>query len=117
MAARLQESHGFMGALAAFSGLTEPSVAAGLEIAQQTGATRILVVPCFLFTGKLLKNLHKTVRTAAANTQAVGTPPTGTQTEFLVTAHLEGHPLLENALMERILEIQPLEKPSGCARA
>jgi len=117
MAACLQESHGFMGAVAAFSGLTKPSVAAGLEIAQQTGATRILVVPCFLFTGKLLKNLHKTVLTAAENTQTVGAPPTGTQTEFLVAAHFFGHPLLESALMERILERQTLEKPSGCARA
>ncbi|PCJ61170.1 MAG: hypothetical protein COA65_01930 [Rhodospirillaceae bacterium] len=102
MAARLQESHGFMGALAAFSGLTEPSVAAGLEIARQTGAARILVVPCFLFSGNLLKDLHKEVAAATADAQ----------TEFLVATHLAGHPLLEDALMERILE-----KPSDCARA
>ncbi len=99
MAERLRESHGFAGALAAFSGLAEPSTTAGLKIAQQAGAARILVVPCFLFAGKLLENLKKAVKTAATGTPTVGTPP-----EFLVAAHLFGHPLLEDALMAKLLE-------------
>ena len=106
MARRLQERLGFAGALAAFSGLAAPSVTEGLEIARQAGATRILVVPCFLFAGNLLTTLHKTT-IAATEAGREG----NAAIEILVTAHLFGHPLLEEAMVAHILDM-----PFDCGR-
>lgn len=96
MATRLKATLGFAGALAAFSGLAEPSVEKGLREAVRSGAKRVFVVPYFLFTGKLLKKLHaETERTAQQNPGVA----------FHVTAHLFGHPLLEEFLLDRVGEL------------
>ncbi|MCE2509424.1 MAG: hypothetical protein J4G10_00340 [Alphaproteobacteria bacterium] len=96
MADRLKAEFGFMAALAAFNGLAEPSVEAGLREAARSGAKCVLVVPYFLFTGKLLKELHAKTKAAAAKNADVA---------FHVTGHLAGHPLLEEFLLDRVGEL------------
>ncbi len=96
MVMRLKTELGLAEALAAFSGIAKPSIEEGLRLAAQSGAKRVLVVPYFLFTGKLLKKLRtETEAVAAANTEI----------EFHVTKHLFGHPLLEEFLLDRIREL------------
>ncbi len=96
MAMRLKTELGLAEALAAFSGISEPSMEAGLRLAAQSGAKRVLVVPYFLFTGKLLKKLHTETETVASENAKI---------EFHVTKHLFGHPLLEEFLLDRVREL------------
>lgn len=94
MARRLQKTFGFADALAAFSGLAAPSLAEGLAHAARSGTAQVLVVPYFLFTGRLLQEVHAKVQTAAR----------ASATRYYVAEHLFGHPLLEAALIARIRE-------------
>ena len=96
IAMRLKTELGLGYALAAFSGISKPSIKEGLKLAAQSGARRVLIVPYFLFTGKLLKKLRaETEATAMINTKI----------EFHVTKHLFGHPLLEEFLLDRVHEL------------
>lgn len=96
IAGRLKAELGFGETLAAFSGLARPTLKEGLERARRSGAPRVVVVPYFLFTGKLVKQLRAEVEAVAAANGDV---------EWLLASHLFGHPLLEEAACDRIAEI------------
>ncbi|MDP8961475.1 MAG: sirohydrochlorin chelatase, partial [Actinomycetota bacterium] len=73
------EGRGHLAVEFAFVGVTSPRVEAGLERCRRLGASRIAVVPYFLFTGVLLRRIQ-----AQADAFAAANP----DLEVIVTSHL-----------------------------
>ncbi len=80
----------------AFSGVTDPRVDAALHRVVRLGFRRIVVFPYFLFTGVLVKRIYEQADAAAAAHPEV---------EILKAPYLNDHPLVLEALAERIDEI------------
>jgi sirohydrochlorin cobaltochelatase len=80
----------------AFSGVTEPRVDAALDRAVRLGFRRIIVFPYFLFTGVLVKRIYEQADAAAAAHREI---------EIVKAPYLNDHPLVLEALSERIDEI------------
>lgn len=92
----LRERMGFAAAECAFSGVAHPRVDAALESAARRGFRRIVVFPYFLFTGVLVKRVY-----AHAGAVAACFP----EIEFIKAGHLCDHPLVVDALAERVSEL------------
>ena len=81
----LWEGMGFGWAETAYSGVTFPLVAPGLEHAAKLGYRRIVVFPYFLFTGVLVQRIYDIADEVAAQaipTSSSSRPPTSTTTRW-----------------------------------
>lgn len=105
IARMLWEGLGFGWAETAFSGVAHPRVTAGLERATRLGFRRIVVFPYFLFTGVLVKRIH-----AEADAVAAAHP----EIEIVKAGYLADHPLVIDALLERLDEIGRGDNAMNC---
>jgi sirohydrochlorin cobaltochelatase len=87
---------GFGWAAACYIGVTTPLLPEALERCERMGYSRIMVFPFFLFTGVLEKRIQQITAEFAAEHP---------RTEFLCTEHLNDHPFLYEAFMERAEEV------------
>lgn len=96
LARALGETMGFGQAAAGYAGSAAPNVTAALEDAAGHGCARIVVFPYFLFTGVLVKRVHGAMAEVAARHREI---------DFIAADHLQNHPLVIEALAERLGEI------------
>ena len=96
LARRLGEDMGFGQAAAGFAGSAAPNVAAALEAAAERGCARVVLFPFFLFTGVLVKRVQAALAETAARYPRI---------DFIAAEHLKHHPLVIEALAERLGEI------------
>lgn len=92
----VNENMGFGWADTVYSGVTYPSVGAGLEILVKLGFKKIVVAPYFLFTGRLIKRIHAYIDKLAAENPDI---------EFIKTPYLNDHPKVIDAFEVRLREI------------
>ena len=97
LAHRLGEAMGFGAAAAGYAGSAEPNVTTALQDAAERGCSRVLLFPYFLFTGVLVKRVLTAMAEIAARHPRL---------EFITAEHLKDHPLVVEALIERLAEIQ-----------
>lgn len=97
LASTLGETMGFGQAAAGYAGAAEPNVTAALEAAAERGCARVLLFPYFLFTGVLVKRVHGAMAEVAARHPRI---------DFIAADHLKHHPLVIEALAERLAEIE-----------
>jgi sirohydrochlorin cobaltochelatase len=105
LARMLWEGMGFGWAEAAFSGVAEPRVAAALRRTARLGFRRVVVFPYFLFTGVLVKRIY-------AETDRLA--PEFPEIQFLKAGYLKDHPLVLEAFLDRIAEIENGEAAMNC---
>ena len=91
----LWEGMGFGWAETAYSGVTFPLVAPGLEHAARLGYRRVVVFPYFLFTGVLVKRIRSQTEEVAARHPDI---------EFRHADWLGHHPLVVDTFVDRIAE-------------
>jgi sirohydrochlorin cobaltochelatase len=91
----LWDGRGFAGVEAAFVSLASPSVPEALERCRRLGATRVAVVPYFLFTGVLVERIR-----AQAEAWVAG-PGAGAGVEVLVGEHLGAVEPVAHLVLER----------------
>lgn len=96
LAHHLVECMGFGQAATGFAGTAEPNVAAALQDAAERGCARVLLFPYFLFTGVLVKRVQQAMAETAARFPRI---------EFVAAEHLKHHPLVIEALAERVADI------------
>lgn len=89
----------------AFVGITSPRVEAGLERCRRLGASRIAVVPYFLFTGVLLSRIH-----AQADAFAAANP----DLEVVVTSHLGADRRIAKLVLGRFDEARAGQVQPNC---
>ncbi len=92
----LWEGMGFGWAETAYSGVTFPLVEPALEHAARLGYRRIVIFPYFLFTGVLVKRIHDGTGRVAARHPDI---------EFVTAPYLGDHPLVLDAVTDRVQEI------------
>lgn len=105
IARMLWEGMGFGWAEAAFSGVAHPRVDAALDRAALLGFRRIVVFPYFLFTGILVKRIYAATDEAALRHPGI---------EFVKAGYLCDHPLLLDAFVERVEEIEHGNPTMNC---
>ena len=105
VARMLWEGMGFGWAEIAFSGVAFPRVDDGLERAARLGFKRIIVFPYFLFTGILINRIYDQTREVAARHPGI---------EFLEAPCLRDHPLVLDAFVERVREIEHGSPAMNC---
>ena len=105
VARMLWEGMGFGWAEAAFSGVAQPRVGPALERAARLGFRRIVVFPYFLFTGVLVKRIHAETDRVAARCPEI---------EFSKAPHLRDHPMVVDAFLDRIEEIDSGDPRMNC---
>jgi sirohydrochlorin cobaltochelatase len=101
----LWEGLGFGWAEVAFSGVAHPRVDVALDRAARLGFRRIVVFPYFLFTGVLVKRIYDQTDAAALRFP---------QIEFVKAPYLRDHPLLLDAFVERVGEIEAGSSAMNC---
>ncbi|WP_293720029.1 sirohydrochlorin chelatase [Stappia sp.] len=92
----LWEGFGFGWAETAYSGVTFPLVAPGLEHAAKLGYKRIVVFPYFLFSGVLVSRIYNTTDEVAERHPDI---------EFLKAGYLNDHPQVIDTMADRVQEI------------
>ncbi len=92
----LWEGLGFGWGETAYSGVTFPLVAPALAHAARLGYRRIVVFPYFLFTGVLVKRIYDHTDEAARLYPDI---------EFVKAGYLNDHPLVVEAVLDRVREI------------
>ena len=92
----LWEGMRFGWAETAYSGVTFPLVEPALEHAARLGYRRIVVFPYFLFTGVLVKRIYDATACVAARHRDI---------EFVTAPYLGDHPLVLDAVTDRVQEI------------
>jgi len=105
IARMLWEGLGFGWAEAAYSGVAHPRVDAALDRAARLGFRRIVVFPYFLFTGVLVKRIYDQTEAAARRFPEIG---------FVKASYLRDHPLLLDAFVERVGEIEQGNPAMNC---
>ncbi len=105
VARMLWEGMGFGWGAIAYSGVAHPRVTAALERCVRLGFPRIVVFPYFLFTGVLVKRIY-------AETDAVAAQHPGIQ--FLKARYLNDHPLVLDAFVDRVREIDAGATDMNC---
>lgn len=105
VARMLWEGMGFGWTEIAYSGVTSPRVDEALERAARLGFRRIVVFPYFLFTGVLVKRIY-----AQADAAAAAHP----EVEIVKASYLSDHPLVLDALAERLGEISSGDNVMNC---
>lgn len=96
IARMLEEGMGFGWSAVAYSGVAHPRVDAALNRAVRLGFPRVIVFPYFLFTGVLVKRIYSQADEVAAAHPAI---------EIVKAQYLNDHPLVVEAFLERIAEI------------
>jgi sirohydrochlorin cobaltochelatase len=91
----LQEGYPTAWADVAFTGVTTPLLPDALPVCERLGFRRIVVQPYFLFTGILLKRIYAQVEERR---------PLAPHIDYVATPHLQAHPLLLEAFVERAEE-------------
>ena len=89
------ENLGFGWAETVYSGVTFPSVGAGLEMAAKLGFKKIVVAPYFLFSGRLIGRIYAYAKRVAASHPDI---------RFMVADYLRDDPHVINAFIARIEE-------------
>lgn len=89
-----------------FIGVTNPSLPEGLARCAALGATRIIAVPYFLFTGILIPRIHRLVNDFVASHPGI---------EVRVADYLNAHTKLITVLQERKREALRGEARMNCA--
>ncbi len=92
----LWEGLGFGWCETAYSGVTFPLVQPALEHATRLGYRRIVVFPYFLFTGILVRRIYDHSDAVAAAHPEI---------QFVKAGYLNDHPLVVDAFVERVAEI------------
>ncbi|MEM5527681.1 sirohydrochlorin chelatase [Gammaproteobacteria bacterium AS21] len=92
----VNENMGFGWADTVYSGVTYPSVGAGLEQLIKLGFKKIVIAPYFLFTGRLIKRIYAYIDQLAATYPDV---------EFVKTPYLNDHQKVIDAFEVRLREI------------
>lgn len=93
----LWEGMGFGWGAVAYSGVAHPRVNAALARLTRMGFKRVIVFPYFLFTGILVNRIYEQTDEIAALAPDI---------EFIKADYLNDHPLVLEAFLERIGEIQ-----------
>jgi sirohydrochlorin cobaltochelatase len=91
----LQEGYPTGWAACAFTGVTTPLLPDALAVCERAGFRRLVVQPYFLFTGVLLKRIYAQVEVRRRLRPDV---------DIVATPHLQAHPLLLDAFLERAEE-------------
>lgn len=78
-----------------FIGVTEPDLPAGLDRCQRLGARRVIALPYFIFTGVLIKRIHRIVAEAAVASPGV---------EIAAGDYLGRHPAFLDVVEQRARE-------------
>ena len=102
LAHQLGATLGFGQTATGFAGAAEPDVATALRDAAERGCDRVLLFPYFLFTGVLVKRVLQAMMETAARFPRM---------EFIAAEHLKHHPLVIEALAERLAEIESSQAP------
>ena len=89
------ENLGFGWAQTVYSGVTFPSVGAGLDMAVKLGFKKIVVAPYFLFGGKLIDRIHAYVNDVATKNPHI---------TFMTTGYLKDHHQVLDTFEQRIVE-------------
>lgn len=105
VARMLWEGLGFGWTEVAYSGVTSPRVDEALARVVHLNFRRIIVFPYFLFTGVLVKRIY-----AQADAAAAAHP----EVEIVKAPYLSDHPLVLDALAERLGEIGSGENLMNC---
>lgn len=105
IARMLWEGMGFGWAEAAFSGVADPRVDAGLERAARLGFRRIVVFPYFLFTGVLVKRIYTQTDEVAARFPDI---------DFVKAPYLSDHPEVIAAFLDRVAEARSGNPAMNC---
>jgi sirohydrochlorin cobaltochelatase len=105
LARMLWEGMDFGWGEAAFSGVAQPRVDAALDRAVRLGFRRIVVFPYFLFTGVLVKRIYAQTDEAAARFPDI---------EFVKAGYLSDHPLVIDALLDRVAEAASGDAKMNC---
>ncbi|HEX5319255.1 MAG TPA: sirohydrochlorin chelatase [Stellaceae bacterium] len=105
IARMLWEGMGLAWAEAAFSGVAHPRVAAALRRSARLGFKRVVVFPYFLFTGVLVKRIYAETDAVAAEHPEI---------DFAKAAYLGDHPLVLDALAERVAELVQGDPAMNC---
>lgn len=92
----LWEGLGFGWGETAYSGVTFPLVEPALEQVSKLGFRRIVVFPYFLFTGVLVKRIYSQTDEVAGRHPGI---------EYIKADYLNDHPLVIDAMAERVNEI------------
>jgi sirohydrochlorin cobaltochelatase len=93
---RLRDEMGFGWAEVAFTGVAQPRVETVLTHSARLGFRRIIVLPYFLLTGVLVKQIYTQVDAAARLFPEI---------EFVKALYLRDHPAVLGALHDRIREV------------
>ncbi len=93
----LCEGLGFGWGETAYSGVTFPLVGPALRHAVRLGYRRIVVFPYFLFTGVLVRRIYEETDRVAADHPDI---------DFVKAGYLNDHALVQDALVERVNEIE-----------
>lgn len=80
-----------------FIGVTQPDLPKGLERCIRLGAKRIIALPYFIFTGVLIKRIHRVISQKRVEHPGV---------EIIVADYLGRHPALLSLVEERFRAIQ-----------
>ena len=101
----LWEGFGFGWAETAYSGVTFPLVAPGLEHAAKLGYRRIIVFPYFLFTGILVDRIYDATDEVAARHPEI---------EFIKAPYLNDHGKVIDTFIERVEQILTGDNAMNC---
>jgi sirohydrochlorin cobaltochelatase len=101
----LWEGMGFGWGETAYSGVAHPRVDAALDRAARLGFRRIVVFPYFLFTGVLVKRIYAQTDAVAASFRNI---------DFVKAPYLRDHPLVIDAFVERVAEIDGGQPNMNC---
>lgn len=105
IARMLGEGMGFGWTETAYSGVTFPLVAPGLEHAVRLGYKRVIVFPYFLFTGILVQRIYDVTDQIAAQFP---------DTEFLKAGYLNAHPSVVDTFVDRVQGIEGGDNNMNC---
>ena len=92
----VNERMGFGWATTVYSGVTYPSTGIGLEMLVKLGFKRMVIMPYFLFTGRLIKRVTNYVNEVAEKYPNV---------EFIQTPYLKDHPKVIDMFASRITDL------------
>ena len=101
----LWEGMGFGWGAVAYSGVAHPRVDAALARVAKLGFRRVIVFPYFLFTGVLVKRIYDQADAVAATAPGV---------EIVKAGYLNDHPLVLDAMVERVGEMLTGDNVMNC---
>ena len=89
----LKQDMGFADSVTAYSGISDPSPTACLENAKSLGCKRVMLLPYFLFTGRLVKRLYQQVDNFVANNPDIS---------IIKAGYLGSHPRVIDTFVQQL---------------